>query len=59
MGILEGEGKNFEEIFGLNKIKMYENIFKEGKKFISFLQKINEQNYILKKYYIPKFKLLL
>ena len=40
--------KNFEEIFGLNKIKIYENIFKEGLKFISFLQKTNEQNNLLK-----------
>ena len=29
--------KNFEEIFGLNKIHIYEKIFKEGKKYISFL----------------------
>ena len=34
--------KNFEEIFGLNKIQMYEKIFKEGKKYISFLQNLRE-----------------
>ena len=34
--------KNFEEMFGLNKIKLYEKIFKEGKKYISFLQNIRE-----------------
>ena len=33
--------KNFEEIFGLNKIQLYEKIFKEGKKYISFLQNKN------------------
>ena len=32
--------KSFEEIFGLNKSQMYEKIFKEGKKYISFLQNI-------------------
>ena len=32
--------KNFEEIFGLNRIRMYENIFREGKKYISFLKNI-------------------
>ena len=31
--------KNFEEIFGLNKIQMYEKIFKEGKKYVSFFAK--------------------
>ena len=42
--------KNFEEILVLNKIKIYENIFKEGKKYISFLQNIsfnNNQNNLL------------
>ena len=34
--------KNFEEIFGLNKIQLYEKIFKEGKKYISFLQNIRQ-----------------
>ena len=34
--------KNFEEIFGLNKIQMFEKIFKEGKKYISFLQNMRE-----------------
>ena len=34
--------KNFEEIFGLNKIQMYEKIFKEGKKYISFLQNLRQ-----------------
>ena len=34
--------KNFEEIFGLNKIQIFENIFKEGKKYISFLKNIRE-----------------
>ena len=32
--------KNFEEIFGLNQIKLYEKMFKEGKKYISFLHNI-------------------
>ena len=30
--------KNFEEILGISKIQLYEKIFKEGKKYISFLQ---------------------
>ncbi len=34
--------KNFEEIFGLNKIQMYEKIYKEGEKYISFLKNIRE-----------------
>ena len=34
--------KNYEEIFGLNKSEMYEKIFKEGKKYISFLRNIRE-----------------
>ena len=34
--------KNFEEIFGLNKSQMYEKIFKEGKKYISFLQDMRQ-----------------
>ena len=33
--------KNFEEIFGLNQIKLYEKIFKEGKKYITFLHNIS------------------
>ena len=28
--------KNFEEIFGLTKIQMYEKIFKEGKNIFHF-----------------------
>ena len=32
--------KNFEEIFELNKIQMYEKIYKEGKKYISFLKNL-------------------
>ena len=46
--------KNFKEILGLNKIEMYENIFKEGKKYISFLQKIKQsigQTNLLKQNY--------
>ena len=34
--------KNFEEIFGINKVKIYEKIFKEGKKYILFLQNIRQ-----------------
>ena len=34
--------KNFEEIFGLNKVQLYEKIFKEGKKYISFLQNLRQ-----------------
>ena len=34
--------KNFDETFGLNKIKIYEKIFKEGKRYISFLQNIRQ-----------------
>ena len=37
--------KNFEEIFGLNKIQIYEKVFKEGKKYISFLQNIRQTKY--------------
>ena len=32
--------KNFDEIFGINKTQIYENIYKEGMKYISFLQNI-------------------
>ena len=35
--------KDFEEIFGLNKIQLYEKVFKEGKRFISFLQNIQKK----------------
>ena len=34
--------KNFEEIYGLNQIQMYDKIFKEGKKYISFLQNLRQ-----------------
>ena len=34
--------KNFEEVFGLNKIKIYEKVYKEGKKYIAFLQNIRK-----------------
>ena len=32
--------KNFDEIFGINKTQIYEKIYKEGMKYISFLQNI-------------------
>ena len=35
---------NFEEIFGLNKIKIYEKVFKEGMKYISFLKNIRQNH---------------
>ncbi len=34
--------KNFDVVFGLNKIQIYEKIFKEGKKLISILQNIRK-----------------
>ncbi len=34
--------KNFEEIYGLNKIQIYEKIFQEGKKYITFLQNFRQ-----------------
>ena len=34
--------RNFEEIFGLNKIQIYEKIFQEGKKYITFLQNFRQ-----------------
>ena len=34
--------KNFEEIFSKNKAQMYEKIYKEGMKYISFLKNIRE-----------------
>ena len=36
--------KNFEEIFISDKIKLYEKVFKEGTKYISFLQNIRKNN---------------
>ena len=34
--------KNFDVVFELNKIQIYEKIFKEGKKLISILQNIRK-----------------